>query len=168
MKTFLVLFTIITFAFCGCRCPSGNCDSRSGYSGTDAQCFCWCSQTAHSLRLGSDARCTYAPKSTFSAGVCALCSNSIKYPIETIFSSSDLVQTVEPSTYNPNLFPVRRCLCPGDCSWAYSGTYDQCLSFARLYAGKFLNSQYTVTYFPRSTYSAGGCTVCGQVDSCKA
>ncbi|KAL0217597.1 hypothetical protein RCL1_008178 [Eukaryota sp. TZLM3-RCL] len=168
---FRVLFfsAFIAIALAACRCPS-NCGW--GYSGSDAQCFCWCSNLAASLKLGSDARCSYFPKAQFSSGGCSLCSSGIKSDVESfysLYSAEELTGVVESEAMvfgSGTIFPVKRCYCPSNCGWGYSGSYDQCLSYAKTIASRFIGGRYTVTYFPKAQFSTGGCSVCGNVNSC--
>ncbi|KAL0208261.1 hypothetical protein P9112_010848 [Eukaryota sp. TZLM1-RC] len=173
MKLLLLTITLFALVFAGCRCPS---PCNFGYSGTNAQCFCWCQQTANAIGASSDARCTYFPSGQFSSGGCSLCAsniNSLSLTDEESVtenkleeSKADAVVALEDN--NTRIFPLRRCKCPSQCSWGYSGTYQQCTSWARSIASLFLNGQYTVTYFPRAQFSSGGCSACGNTDPCKA
>ncbi|KAL0217436.1 hypothetical protein RCL1_008017 [Eukaryota sp. TZLM3-RCL] len=169
MYRFLFFSVFIAIALAACLCP-GQCGW--GYWGSDAQCFCWCGNTAASLKLGSNARCSYFPRATFSTGGCSLCSTGIKSDVESfysLYSAEELTDAVESEAIvvgSGTIFPVKRCHCPGLCGSGYFGSYDQCLSYAKSIASQFIGGKYTVTYFPRSTFSTGGCSVCGNVDSC--
>ncbi|KAL0217468.1 hypothetical protein RCL1_008049 [Eukaryota sp. TZLM3-RCL] len=171
MHSIVIFATFLVIVFAGCKCP-GRCDSLAGYSGTDAQCFCFCAKTASSLKLDRNTRCTWVPKSTFSKGACAFCSPSIQTPFDSIFSldvSLSLGDGLEsaPVSYDPYLFPVQRCFCyNGNCN-GYSGSSDSCVAWGKSISSRFLDGKHVVKYFPRSSFSVGGCTVCGNMDSCK-
>ncbi|KAL0213222.1 hypothetical protein RCL1_006848 [Eukaryota sp. TZLM3-RCL] len=169
----LFFLTLIGFALAGCRCPSGMCDPRyTGYHGSDAQCYCWCSYTYAEMRLTGSASCSYFPRALASSGFCSLCSPSIQSSIEsiyTLFSPEELREVVETDsvvTYSGTKFPVNRCYCQhGNCGSFY-GTYEQCLAYGKSISSQFVNGKYSVTYFPRTTLVNGGCSVCGPMDSC--
>ncbi|KAL0232767.1 hypothetical protein GEMRC1_011514 [Eukaryota sp. GEM-RC1] len=168
MKVFLVITLLVVLAFAGCRCPR---TCSFGYSGSIVQCFCWCQQIASSIHASPDARCTHFPKGTFSSGGCSLCASNIN----SLSKDTAAVEVFEKSlseaimgvgSNNSMIFPLRRCKCPGNCNWGYSGSYNNCVSWAQAQYSSFLKGQYTITYFPRGMYSSGGCTICGQTDPC--
>ncbi|KAL0238352.1 hypothetical protein GEMRC1_012825 [Eukaryota sp. GEM-RC1] len=169
MKIVFVITLLIALAYAGCRCPN-TCNS---YSRPANECFCWCQRTANTLRASPDARCNYFPQASFSSGGCSLCASNIN----SLSSETSTVEIFEKSladailgieTSNGVVFPLRRCKChDGTCKWGFTGTYNQCVAWANTQSTRFLNGQYTLSYFPRSSFSSGGCKVCGETDPCK-
>ncbi|KAL0241470.1 hypothetical protein GEMRC1_006705 [Eukaryota sp. GEM-RC1] len=159
MKVVLVLTLLIALALAGCR---------QGHSGTNDGCYCWCQYWADVLGASSDARCHFRPGGAYGPGECVLCAsniNSLGQDTSSFENSlSDAIMGIESN--DKMIFPLRRCTCPGSCA-SYSGSHSACSSWAQTQSSRFLNEQYTVTYFARSTFSSGGCTVCGLTDPCK-
>ncbi|KAL0211625.1 hypothetical protein RCL1_005251 [Eukaryota sp. TZLM3-RCL] len=167
MKFVVLLSLLIVVVFAGCRC-SPFCGA--GYSGSQAACYCFCSNTATSLRLTAQATCTYFPSGSFSSGGCSLCSSQINsndnyYSL--IEKSLDQAAVSTTDSNNEIIFPIRKCVCPNTCGWGYTGTYAQCETYARSQAKMFLGESYSFTYFPSGMFSSGGCSVCGNVHPCR-
>ncbi|KAL0233367.1 hypothetical protein GEMRC1_012112 [Eukaryota sp. GEM-RC1] len=171
MKLVLVITLFFALAFAGCRCP-GSCGS--GYRGSIVDCYCWCQRTANSLKASSDAKCSHFPSGSYSSGGCSLCASNInsltgETSAAEVFEKSLSDALIGVETNSGMIFPVRRCRChDGTCDWGYSGTSSQCSAWARSQSSRFINGQYTVSFFPRGMYSSGGCSVCGQTDPCKS
>ncbi|KAL0242690.1 hypothetical protein GEMRC1_005253 [Eukaryota sp. GEM-RC1] len=171
MKVVFAIALFVALAFAGCRCP-GSCGS--GYSGSVVDCFCWCQRAAASMGTSYDATCSHFPSGSFSSGGCSLCDSTIRslstetFVVE-IFEKSLSEAIMGVDSNHGKIFPVHRCKChDGTCNWGFSGNYNQCDAWANGQAYRFLNGQYTVSFFPRGSYSSGGCSICGQTDPCKS
>ncbi|KAL0218129.1 hypothetical protein RCL1_008977 [Eukaryota sp. TZLM3-RCL] len=170
----IILFClVITAVFAGCVCPSVGCRNMF-YAGTIENCYCFCQQQAKTRTLSAAATCTYSPRIMgYTNGHCSLCDDYLPASSDGFaqYFSGSLPEEAEAvsTLHNVNfIFPVRRCKCPSrDCNRAFSGTYEQCIAWAKTQASLFVDGKWTATYVPRSTVYMGGCTVCGPTDPCK-
>ncbi|KAL0218201.1 hypothetical protein RCL1_009049 [Eukaryota sp. TZLM3-RCL] len=169
----LLLSLFVAAVLAGCICPSARCKNMI-YTGTIENCFCFCQQQAKTRDLSPSATCTFSPRiSTVSSGYCALCDSYIPASNdrfeEYFFATEDTVtETIAAPSNADYTFPVRKCKCPNvNCNWGFSGTYEQCIAWARDQAKLFIDGKWSATYVPKSFGFPGACSVCGPTDPCK-
>ncbi|KAJ5076561.1 hypothetical protein M0811_06141 [Anaeramoeba ignava] len=163
----LILLSVLQFVRPRCDCPFM---CGAGYDGTEAQCFCFCDQDAGNFPSGSSITCSYFPSGEFSTGGCSLCGPDSTFDEVSQVDSKSGVKVTGITKQN-NLrgsvpFPLYVCYCPQECDWGYTGTYDECVSWANSQASRFLNGVEQITYFPWGEFSSGGCSACGHADPC--
>jgi len=125
--------------------------SNGGYSGSQAQCYCWAQ--GYLRRNRAVGQVTYFPRAQFSSGGCSVCTTG----------SGD----------GNGLIPIGVGFCNGatfaggKCS-GYSGNYDSCMQWCQATSrAKGFLGEAQCTFIPRAQFSVGGCSVSGSMDPCR-
>jgi len=155
MKGVVVLLVLILALQCSaqCYCPSYGCEG--GYSGNEADCYCWAERQATAKRqLG---QVGWSPQTSFDLGYCKYCPSGVANGPVVFYIEIGICE----DGYYIDSTGVR--ICNMVCE-----TYNDCLSFceATARARHFDNGAFTCGFVPCSYGSHGGCSVAGNVDPC--
>ncbi|KAL0205396.1 hypothetical protein P9112_000703 [Eukaryota sp. TZLM1-RC] len=165
MQLPFVILLLAALVSAGCNCP-GRCGN--GYRGTQAQCYCYCSEQATKLQLPSDATCSFFPYIVGrSTGGCSLCSSAIMSTEEDLRDNHVAQPATSIVTSNREIvFPLPFSKCYVHNCGAFIGTKGRCFNWAKEYGQQFLNQDYRISFMPHTTRSKGICTVSGHVHPC--